>query len=122
MQWPAAAPAVPSETLGTRPGSVLTDRHRPVRAARPKWSSLARVREGLSLSHRTPATPVAGRAQCALTKVHSVSSDILVWLASGLDARCVKKECGLVGLCMTFNFRLSRARAGVVEMRQDSSY
>uniref|UniRef100_A0A8C8IAT6 ATPase family AAA domain-containing protein 2 n=1 Tax=Oncorhynchus tshawytscha TaxID=74940 RepID=A0A8C8IAT6_ONCTS len=35
------------------------------------------------------------------------SSDTLVRLASGLDARCVKKQCGLVGLCiggrMTFS-------------------
>ena len=42
------------------------------------------------------------------------------------DARCVKKQCGLVGLCiggrMTFNLRFSRARTGVVAMRQDSSY
>ena len=80
---------------------------------------------GVSLSHRAPATPVAARAQCALTKVARYS-DTLVWLASGLDARCVKKQCGLVGLCiggrMTFNLRLSRARTGVVAMRQDSSY
>ena len=59
--------------------------------------------------------------QCC--QVHGVSSDTL---ASGLDARCVKKQCGLVGLCiggrMTFNLRLSRARTGVVAMRQDSSY
>ena len=49
-----------------------------------------------------------------------------VRLASGVDARCVKKQCGLVGLCiggrMTFNLHLSRARTGVVAMRQDSSY
>ena len=32
-------------------------------------------------------------------QVHSVSSDTLVRLASGLDARYVKKQCGLVGLC-----------------------
>ena len=57
---------------------------------------------------------------------HGVSSDTLVRLASELDARCVKKQCGLVELCiggrMTFNLRLSRARTGVVAMRQDSSY
>jgi dienelactone hydrolase len=53
-------------------------------------------------------------------QVHSVSSDTLVWLASGLDARCVK-QCGLVGLCfggrMTFDLSLSRAHTGVVVMR-----
>jgi dienelactone hydrolase len=49
-----------------------------------------------------------------------------VRLASGLDARCDKKQCGLVGLCfggrMAFDLRLSRARMGVVAMRQDSNY
>ena len=58
-------------------------------------------------------------------QVHGVASDTLVRLASGLDARCVKKQYGS-GLCiggrMTFNLRLSRARTGVVAMRQDSSY
>ena len=43
---------------------------------------------GMSFSHRAPATPVAGRAH----------SDTLVRLASGLDAHCVKKQRGLVGL------------------------
>jgi hypothetical protein len=59
-------------------------------------------------------------------QVHSVSSDTLVRLASGLDVRCVKKQYSLVGLCiggrMTFNLCLSQARMGVVAMRQDSSY
>ena len=32
-------------------------------------------------------------------QVHGVSSGALVRLASGLDARCVKKQCGVVGLC-----------------------
>ena len=58
--------------------------------------------------------------------MYAVSSDTLVRLASGLDARCVKKLCGLVGLCfggrMAFNLRLSRARTGVVAIRQDSNY
>ena len=56
-------------------------------------------------------------------QVHGVSSDTLVRLASGC---CVKKQCGLVGLCiggrMTFNLRLSQARMGVVAMRKDSNY
>jgi hypothetical protein len=59
-------------------------------------------------------------------QVHCVSSDTLVQLASGLDARCVKNQCGLVGLCfgghMAFDLRLSWARTGVVAMRQDSNY
>ena len=63
---------------------------------------------GISLSHRALVTPIAGRAQCTLT---------------GLDARCVKKQCGWVGLSfgglMALDLRLSRARTGVVAMRQD---
>ena len=59
-------------------------------------------------------------------QVHGVSSDTLVRLPSGFDARCVKKQCGVGGVCiggrLTFNLRLSGARTGVVAMRQDSSY
>ena len=58
--------------------------------------------------------------------MHGVSSDTLVRLASGLDTRCVKKQCGLVGLCiggrMAFDLCLSRARTGIVAMRQDTNY
>ena len=47
-------------------------------------------------------------------------------MASGLDARCVKKQCGLVGLSfggrMALDLRLSRARKEVVAMRQNSNY
>ena len=53
--------------------------------------------------------------------ITNVSSDKLVRLASGLDARCVKKQCGLVGLCyggrMALDLRLSRARTGVVAIK-----
>jgi hypothetical protein len=83
---------------------------------------------GVSLSHRTSDScgrPGAVRANKGC-QVHGVSSDTLVLLVSGLDACCVKKQCGLVGLCiggrMTFNLRLSRAHTGVVAMRQGSSY
>ena len=103
-------------------------RNREVRGATHNWPSIVRVREGLAsrdilVSSRTsdscggPGTVHANQS----CQVHSVSSDILVRLASGLDARCVKKQYGLVGLCigghMTFNLRLSRARTGVVAMR-----
>ena len=48
-------------------------------------------------------------------QVHGVSSDTLGRLASGLDACCVKKRCGLVGLCfggrMAFDLGLSQAVA-----------
>ena len=60
---------------------------------------------GISLSHRAPATPVAGRAQGC--QVHGVSSVTLVRLASGLDARCVKKQCGLVGYRRTHDSQSS---------------
>ena len=97
------------------------------------WPSVVRVREGLAgrdvlVSPRTSDFCGGPGAVCASQggQVHSVSSGALVRLASGLDAHCVKKQWGLVGLCiggcMTFNLRLSRARTGVVAMRQDSNY
>ena len=116
--------AVPSETLGSRPGSVVTGRDREVRGTTHNWHSVVRVREGLAgrdvlVSLRTsdscggPGTVRANQG----CQVHGVSSDTLVRLAFGLDVRCVKKQCVLVGLCiggrMTFNLRLSRARTGV---------
>ena len=116
---------MPSETLGSRPGSVVTaatGRSVGRRTIGPasfglRWAWQA----GMSLSHRAPATPVAGRAQCALTKVRHIG-------VAGFQGgwHCVKKQCGLVGLCiggrMTFNLRLSPARMGVIAMRQDCSY
>jgi hypothetical protein len=124
---------VPSETLGSSPGSVVTGRDLEVRGATHNWRSVVRVREGLAgrdilVSSRTNDScggPGAVRANQGC-QVHSVSSDTLVRLASGLDVRCVNKQCGLVWLCiggrMTFNLRLSGAHTGVVAMRQDSSY
>ena len=120
--------AAPPESLGSRPGSVAAGRDREVR-----WPSVVRVREGLagrdilvsSRSSDSCGGPGAVRANQG-GQVHGVSSDTLVRLASGLEARCVKKQCGLVGLCfggrMAFDLRLSRARTGVVAMRQDSNY
>ena len=106
--------AVPPETLGSSPGSVAAGRDWEVHGATV----------GISLSHHALATTVAGRARQPGRQVHGVSSDTLVRLASGLDARCVKKQCGLVWLCfggrMAFDLRLSRT--GVVAMRQDSNY
>jgi hypothetical protein len=43
----ATVPAVPSESLGLRPGSVLTSRDWEVRGATHNWPSVVRVREGL---------------------------------------------------------------------------
>ena len=125
--------AVPPETLGLSPGSVAAGRDREVHGATHSWPSIVRGREGLAgrdilVSSRTSYScggPGAVRANQGC-QVHGVSSDTLVGLASGLDTRCVKKQCGLGGVCiggrMTFNLRLSRARTGVVAMRQDSSY
>ena len=38
---------MPSESLGSRPGSVVTGRDREVRGAAHNWPSVTRVREGL---------------------------------------------------------------------------
>ena len=115
---------------GSRPGSVVTVRDR---EATHNLPSVVRVREGLAgrdvlVSSRTSDSCGglgAGRTNQGF-QVHGVSSSALVRLASGLDALCVKKQCGLVGWCiggrMTFNLRLSRARTGVVAMRQVGSY
>ena len=120
------------QRLDSRLGSVVPSRDREVHGVLHNWPSVGRVRAGLAgrdvlVSSRTSDScgglgAVHANQGC---QVYGVSSDTLVRLASGLDARCVKKQCGLVGLCiggpMTFNLRLSRARTGVVAMRQDSS-
>ena len=136
---------MPSESLGSRPGSVVTGRDREVRGAPHNWPSVVRVWEGLVgrdllFSYRTsdasggpgPAAPgrdrevrgathnwpsvarlregLGGRGVLVSSRtsdscggpgavrasqgcqVHGVASDTLVRLASGLDARCVKKQ------------------------------
>jgi hypothetical protein len=72
---------------------------------------------GLSLSHCSLATPVAGRAHARWhsCRVYGVSSDTLVWLASGLSGHCVQKQCGLVVLC--FGGCMALCRTGVAETR-----
>ena len=112
----------------SRPGSVVTGRDREVCGATHNWPSIVQGREGVAgrdvlvslLTSDSCGGPGTVRANQGC-QVHSDSSDTLVRLASGLDARCVKKQCGLVGFCiggcMTFNLRLSRARMGVVAMR-----
>ena len=108
-------------------GAVLQRQlcHQRLRGATHNWPSVVRVREGLAVrdvhfSSRISDScggPGAVRANQDC-QVHGVSSDTLVRLASGLDARCVKKHCGLcIGGLMTFNLRLSQARTGVVAMR-----
>ena len=95
---------MPSETLGSRPGSVVTGRDWEVCGATHNWPSVARVREGLVgrdvlVSSRTSDScggtgAVRANQGC---QVHGVSSGTLVRLASGLDVRCVKKQCGWLG-------------------------
>ena len=95
---------MPSESLGSHPGSVVTVRDREVRGATHNWPSVVRVREGLVdrdllISSRTSDSrggPGAVRASQGF-QVHDVASDTLVWLASELDARCVKKQYGWLG-------------------------
>ena len=92
---------MPSESLGARPGSVITGRDREGRGAMHNWPSVIWVREGLVgrdvlVSSRT-SDPCGGPGAVRASQgcqVHGVSSDTLVRLASGLDARCVKKQCG----------------------------
>ena len=103
---------MPPETLGSRPGSVAAGHDWEVRGATHNWPSVVQVREGLA-SRDIIVSPVAGPGAVHANQgcqVHGVSSNTLVRLASGLDACCVKKQCGLVELCfggrMTFNLRL----------------
>ena len=97
------------------------------------WPSVIQVRE--RLAGRDVLVSWCTSSSCGGTgavranqdcQVHGVSSDTLVRLASGLDACCLKKQCGLVGLCvagrMTLDLRLSRACTGDLAMRQDSTY
>ena len=69
--------AVPPETLGSRPGSVVTSCDWEFRGVTHNWPSVVRFREassglgrcwpvGISLSHRAPATLVAGGARCTV--------------------------------------------------------
>ena len=95
---------MPSESLGSRPGSVVPGRDREGRGATLTWPSVIRGREGLVgrdllVSSRTSDScggPGAVRTGQGC-QVHGVASDTLVRLASGLDARCVKKQYGWLG-------------------------
>ena len=55
--------------------------------------------------------------------MHCVSSDTLLRLASLLSGHCVKKQCGMVGLCFGGRIALElRLRMGVAAMKQDCNY
>jgi hypothetical protein len=96
---------VPPETLGSRPVSVITGRDREVRGEMHNWHSIVWVRE--ALAGRDILISLCTSDSCGVPgavhsnqgrQVHGVSSDTLVRLVSGLDARCVKKQLGCVGL------------------------
>ena len=97
------APAMLPETLGSCPGYVVTGRDREVRGVTHNWPSVVRVREGLVgrdiVSSRTSDSCGVPGAVCAShgCQGHGAASDTLVRLASGLDARCVKKQYGWLG-------------------------
>ena len=88
--------------LAVTPEPAATGKSMVRRTIGPASSGVGRVwPAGISLSHHSLATSVSGWAQCTLTRsnqiksqVYGVSSDTLVRLASGLDVRCVKKQCG----------------------------
>jgi hypothetical protein len=91
--------AVPPETLGLRPGSVVTGRDREVCGATHNWPSVFRVREGLagreilvsSCTSDSCGGPGAVHANQGC-QVHSVSSNTLVRLASGLDGAVLRSS------------------------------
>ena len=90
---------MPSESLGLRPGSVVTGCDREVRGATHNWVREGLVGRDLLVSSRTSDScgglgAVRASQGC---QVHGVASDTLVLLASGLDARCVKKQYGWLG-------------------------
>ena len=113
-QW---SNAVPPETLGSSPGSVAAVRDWEVHGTTHNWPSGVRVREGLAGRDIF----VSSRTSDSCGGPGAVHAD---HVARCTVLRCVKKQCGLVGLCFggRMVLDLSRARTGVVAMRQDSSY
>ena len=122
--------AVPLEILVRVQAVSQQGRALETHRAAHNWPSVVRGREGfgpagMSLSHRALATPVVGQVHAGLDgrQVNGVSSNTLVWLASGLSRHCLKKQCGLVGLCFgkrtALDLRLSRVHTGVAAMRPD---
>ena len=95
---------VPPVTLGSSPGSVAAARYREAHGASRTiglaLSGLGRVLPaGISLSHRALATPVAGRAQCTLTRSLGVRCFLRHIGAAGFrvkQALCQEAVCGWV--------------------------
>ena len=121
--------AVPPETLGSRPGSAAAGCDREVRGTTHNWPSVVRHREGLAgrdiiVSSRTNDScggPGAVHADQVARCTVFPSTHWCGWMRTVL-----MKQCGLVGLCfggsMAFDLCRSRARTGVVAMRQDRNY
>ena len=73
----------------------------------PEWNS--GIRHCIAVLE---ASLQAGHLQTDFSRqLEGVSSDTLVRLASGLSEKCIKKQCGLAGLCfagcMTLDLHLS---------------
>jgi hypothetical protein len=90
--------AVPPETLVSIPGSVAAGHSREVHGATHNWPSVVRVKEGLAgrdifvslcTSNSCGGPGAVHTDQVARCTVFSPNP--LVWLASRLDVRCVKK-------------------------------
>ena len=116
--------------LGSCPGSVAAGRDPETHGVVHNWPSVVQVREGLAGRDILVSSDSCGGPDAVhsdqVARCTVFHSDTLVQLASWLDGRCVKKQCGLVGLCfggsVALDPRLSRVRTGVAAMRQDCNY
>ena len=118
--------AVPLEFLGSSPGSVAVGRDRGRRTTGPASSGL-----GEGLAGKNVLVPSRTSDSCG--GPGTVHSDMVTrctvfplthWCR--LSEHCVKKQCGLGGLCfggrLALDLHLFRVRMGVAAMRQDCNY
>ena len=111
------------------PGCVVAGCNRETHEAVHNWPYVVRVRErfGRQVIIQSRYSDSLWRARCMYAdfgrQLYGVSSDTVVWLASGLSKHCVKKNYGLAGPCVggrkALNLRLSRVRTGVAAMGQE---
>ena len=92
--------AVPLEILGSSPGYGAGGRNRETHGTAHNWPS---VPAGMSLFHRALATPVAGQAQCTLTRPPGVQCFRRHIGVAGFSGHGVKKQCD----CVSEDARLS---------------
>ena len=74
-------PAVPSESLGSRPGSVITGRDWEVCGATHNWPSVVRVREGLTAKHtlvKLTILPILDFGDV----IYKIASNLAIWMQS----------------------------------------